>query len=34
MFQLARQLHTAGLGLGLGDLDAASLLEVYRALSQ
>jgi L-threonate 2-dehydrogenase len=34
MFQIARQLHTAGLGLGLGDLDAASLLEVYRALSQ
>jgi putative dehydrogenase len=34
MFQIARQLHMAGLGLGLGDLDAASLLEVYRALSQ
>lgn len=34
VFQLARQLHTAAIGLGLADLDAASLLEVYRTLSR
>jgi 3-hydroxyisobutyrate dehydrogenase-like beta-hydroxyacid dehydrogenase len=33
MFQLGRQLHAAGLGFGLGDLDGAALLQLYRALS-
>jgi 3-hydroxyisobutyrate dehydrogenase-like beta-hydroxyacid dehydrogenase len=33
MFQIARQMHLAGLGLGHGEFDAASLVDVYRALS-
>ncbi len=33
VFGLARQLHTAAIGLGLGELDGAALLEVYRSLS-
>ena len=33
VFGLARQLHTAAIGLGLGDLDGAALLELYRSLS-
>lgn len=33
LFALARQLHVAALGQGLGELDGAALLEVYRAAS-
>jgi 3-hydroxyisobutyrate dehydrogenase-like beta-hydroxyacid dehydrogenase len=33
VFGLARQLHTAAIGLGLGELDGAALLELYRSLS-
>jgi len=33
MFQLAGQFHRAGEGIGLSDLDAASLLELYRLWS-
>jgi L-threonate 2-dehydrogenase len=33
VFGLARQLHEAAIGLGLGDLDGAALLELYRSLS-